>query len=79
MLAYMRTTDVKKRSKILKTLKNVKNVAWQCYLGEVKNFYSTLWLIYARHCMNINFYQNRSSIVEVVKKAGCFMPHSVCI
>jgi len=29
-------------------------VLWRSYLGEVGNFYRTLWLIYTRHCISIS-------------------------
>jgi len=47
-------------------------VVWQRYLGEVGKFYRTLWLIYPRHC--VNFYQNQSSIVEVMIKKNLVCP-----
>jgi len=50
---------------------------WRLYLGEVGKFYRTF---VANLCktLHIYFYQNRSSIVEVMtKNLGVFMPHSV--
>jgi len=46
---------------------------WQRYLGEVGQFYRTIVANLSK-TLHINFYQNRSSIVEFMTKIGRFMP-----
>jgi len=50
---------------------------WQRYLGEVGKFLS-YFVANLSKTLHINFYQNRSSIVEVTTKIWVFfMPHCV--
>jgi len=52
-------------------------VVWRHYLGEVAKILS-YFVANLSKTQHIHFYQNRSSIVEVViKNFGVFMPHSV--
>jgi len=52
-------------------------VVWRHYLGEVGKFLS-YFMSNLSKTLRINFYQKRSSIVEVMIKNGVFfMPHSV--
>jgi len=56
-------------------------VVWRRYLGEVGKFYRALCFVAnLSKTLRINFYQNRSSIVEVtIKNFGVFFYASQCL
>jgi len=51
---------------------------WRRYLGEVGQFYSSLWLIYPRQCISVSIKISQVLYKLWQKKSGVFfMPHSV--